>query len=51
MLAFFLIVGLIAVTIVGFGAFLLLSTGVLSFVDANSYGDIFVQRIGLILLI
>ena len=51
MLAFFLIVGLVAVTMVGFGAFLLLSAGVLSFVDANGYSDVFVQRIGLILLI
>ena len=42
MLAFFLIVGLVAVTMVGFGAFLLLSAGVLSFVDANGYGDVFV---------
>ena len=41
-LAFFLVVGLVAVTIVGFGAFLLLSTGVLSFVDANGHSDIFV---------
>ena len=51
MLALFLVVGFVAITIVSFGAFLLLSVSVLSFVDANSYSDVFVQRVGLILLI
>ena len=50
-LALFLVVSLVAVTIVGFGAFLLLSASVLSFVDANGHSDVFVQRIGLILLV
>lgn len=41
-LALLLVVGFVAVAVVGFGTFFLLSTSVLPFVDANSYGDILV---------
>ena len=42
LLAFFLVVSLVVVAVVGFSTFLLLSASVLSFVDTNGYSDIFI---------